>query len=395
MKQDKIDILIIGSGMAGLSLAALLGQQGFAVTVIDREKPEIMATEAFDARTVALSVGSRDILAPLGIWEKLLPFCAPITTIDVQEGHDPFLLNFDAAETESGAFGWIFPNTVLRGALYEAALAHGVNFVAPALLKTIRHEPDRVVAVLQDGSELAASLLVGADGRQSRVRDLIGVATVNLPYHHVAWVGMVHHQHPHQGLAVERFYTDGPFAILPFTDDANGQHRSAIVWSQHGKGTAKRTVPPLADITAGLLPMFDDRYGKIEAVGKWAAYPLSLTHAKSCIGDRVVLISDAAHAIHPIAGQGLNLGMRDVDVLVDEMLRARLENEDIGSRYVLETYQQRRRFDVFAMVAATDILTRLFGNKSRAVGGLRSLGLGIVNHLPPLKRFFANAAMGK
>lgn len=395
MKQNKIDILIIGSGMAGLSLAALLAQQGFAVSVIDREHPETMAKETFDVRTVALSVGSRDILMPLGIWDELLPYSAPIQSIDVQEGHDPFLLNFNAEDTEAKAFGWIFPNNIVRGKLYETAKKYGVNFIAPAVLKDIRQHPDHITALLQDGREINASLLIGADGRQSRVRDLIGVPTINLPYHHVAWVGMVHHEHPHNGLAVERFYTDGPFAVLPFTDTPDGNHRSAIVWSQHAKGSAKRTLPPLNDITENLKPLFDDRYGTIEAVGKWAAFPLSLTHAKSYIAPRVALISDAAHAIHPIAGQGLNLGMRDVDVLVDELLRARLEDEDIGSKYVLETYQQRRRFDVFAMIAATDALTRLFGNRLKSVAKLRSLGLDVVNKLPPLKRFFANAAMGK
>lgn len=395
MKQDKIDILVIGSGMAGLSLAALLGQQGFKVAVIDRERPETMATEDYDARTVALSVGSRNILAPLGIWDTMVPMAAPIKQIDVQEGHDPWLLNFNADEGDEDAFGWIFPNTVVRGKLYETAMAHGVKFIAPAVLKTIEYKDNKVIAVLQDNQRISANLLVGADGRQSRVRDLIGVPTLQLPYHHVAWVGMVHHQNPHHGLAVERFYTDGPFAILPFVDDKDGQHRSAIVWSQHAKGSAKRSLPSLADITDGLKPMFDERYGQIEAVGRWAAFPLSLTHAKSYIAPRVALISDAAHAIHPIAGQGLNLGMRDVDVLVDELVRAKMEGEDIGSQYVLETYQQRRRFDVFAMIAATDILTRLFGNRLWPVAKLRSFGLGMVNKLPPLKRFFANAAMGK
>lgn len=394
MTQDKIDILVIGSGMAGLSLAALLGKQGFNVTVVDREKPEVMATEAFDARTIALSIGSRDILAPLRLWDTLLPHGAPITKIDVQEGHDPYLLNFDANTTEDGAFGWIFPNTVVRGNLYQSALAHGVKFVTPAVLKNIEQNDDSVTAILQDGTRLTANVLIGADGRQSRVRDLIGVPTIQLPYHHIAWVGLVHHEHPHDGLAVERFYTDGPFAILPFVDDASGKHRSAIVWSQHDKtGRVKRVLPSLEQITEGLKPMFDERYGDIQAIGKWAAYPLSLTHAKSYVAGNVALISDAAHAIHPIAGQGLNLGMRDVKVLVEELAMTQTSEKDI--QQALEAYQSRRRFDVFAMIAATDILTRLFGNRLKTVAKLRSLGLGLVNHVPPLKRFFANAAMGK
>jgi len=182
--------------------------------------------------------------------------------------------------------------------------------------------------------------------------------------------------------------------VLPFVDK-DGKHRSAIVWTQDTKKRQKQILPSLEEITTQVAPLFDERYGKIEAIGKWAQYPLSLFHAKQFIANRVALISDAAHAIHPIAGQGLNLGMRDVDVLVDEILRAKLEGEDIGSKYVLETYQQRRRFDVFAMVAATDLLNRLFGNKLRSVAKLRSFGLGIVDRLNPLKKFFANTAMGK
>ena len=394
MAQNKTDILVVGSGMAGLSFAALAAQQGFNVTVIDRIHPETLATEEHDARTVALSAGSRDILGPLNIWDKIVPFSAPITKIDVQEGHDPFLLNFEAQNTNSDAFGWIFPNTVVRQTLYETAVKFGAKFIAPAILKNIQNNDNDITAILQSGEQIFAKLLVGADGRFSRVRDLIGVPGISLDYHQTALVGLVTHEFPHDGLAVERFYPAGPFAVLPFVDK-DGKHRSAIVWTQDTKKRQKQILPSLEEITTQVAPLFDERYGKIEAIGKWAQYPLSLFHAKQFIANRVALISDAAHAIHPIAGQGLNLGMRDVDVLVDEILRAKLEGEDIGSKYVLETYQQRRRFDVFAMVAATDLLNRLFGNKLRSVAKLRSFGLGIVDRLNPLKKFFANTAMGK
>jgi 2-octaprenyl-6-methoxyphenol hydroxylase len=421
MKQDKTDILVVGSGMAGLAFAALAAQQGFAVTVIDRVHPETLATEGHDARTVALSAGSRAILAPLNIWDKIVPHSAAITEIDVQEKHDPFLLNFEAGKNDSEAFGWIFPNTVVRQTLYETATGLGVKFIAPAVLKDIIYptspaqagvhgatqpiadRPDgprsstgksEVMAILQSGEKIAAQLIIGADGRFSRVRDLIGVAGVTLDYNQTALVGLVEHEFPHNGLAVERFYPTGPFAVLPFTD-AENKHRSAIVWTQDTHKKQKQILPTIEQITEQLTPLFDERYGKIKAIGKWAQYPLSLFHAKQFIAPRVALISDAAHAIHPIAGQGLNLGMRDVDVLIDELLRAKLEGEDIGGKYTLETYQSRRRFDVFAMVAATDILNRLFGNKLRSIGWLRSAGLGLVDKINPLKKFFANTAMGK
>jgi 2-octaprenyl-6-methoxyphenol hydroxylase len=398
MKQDKTDIptdiLVVGSGMAGLAFAALAAQQGFAITVIDRVHPETLATEGHDARTVALSAGSRAILAPLNIWDKIVPFSAAITEIDVQEKHDPFLLNFQAGETNSDAFGWIFPNTVVRQVLYETAVGLGVKFIAPAVLKDIQNGEKNITAILQSGEKITAKLIIGADGRFSRVRDLIGVAGVTLDYHQTALVGLIEHEFPHNGLAVERFYPNGPFAILPFTD-ADKKHRSAIVWTKDHSKKQKQILPATEQITEQLTPLFDERYGKISAIGKWAQYPLSLFHAKQFIAPRVALISDAAHAIHPIAGQGLNLGMRDVDVLIDELLRAKLEGEDIGGKYVLDSYQSRRRFDVFAMVAATDLLNRLFGNKLRSIGWLRSAGLGLVDKINPLKKFFANTAMGK
>lgn len=396
MIQDKpTDILIIGSGMAGLSLACLLGQSGLRVTVVDREDPAKMATIGFDARTVALSLGSRDILAPLGIWDQMVRHAAPITTIDVQEGHDPFLLNFDATQAEAPAFGWIFPNTVVRGTLYETALKHGVRFVQDAL-KDIRYDTHHATAILQSGREIPATLMVGADGRHSRVRDIIGVDCVSLKYDHVAWVGMVQHEYPHHGLAVERFYTDGPFAILPFVDQADGRHQSAIVWSQTPpKGSKTFPVPDMDTLTAQLEPLFDERYGRIQAFGKWAAYPLSLLHAKQCIAQRVVLISDAAHAMHPIAGQGLNLGMRDVALLADMLTEAHKNGMDIGDTALLQDYQRRRRFDVFSMMAATDVLARLFGVKARPIRWARSAGLGLVDKIRPLKGFFMRTAMGK
>ena len=381
--------------MAGLTLAGLLGRQGFAVTVIDRENPQEMATEIFDARTVALSAGTKAILGPLDIWDKILPHAAAITEIDVQEGHDPFLLNFKADAVEAEAFGWIFPNNIVRGMLYQKARDEGVGFIQ-GVLKDIRTEDGIVTALLQSGEAMTAKLLVGADGRGSRVRNLSGIDTVDLSYRQTALVGLVEHEHPHNGLAVERFYPRGPFAILPFTDGEDGRHRSAVVWTQDDKHMDPRFQnKDTGFITEKLGPLFDDRYGKVTAVGKWAQYPLSLCHAKQFIGNRIALISDAAHAIHPIAGQGLNLGMRDVDVLTRLLANAALAGIDIGGEALLSDYQRQRRFDVFAMVAATDLLNRLFGSKLRGMGRVRNAGLGMVDRIRPLKKFFMRTAMGQ
>ncbi len=430
------DIIVIGSGMAGLAQSALLARAGFAVTVVDRENPEFLASEENDARTVALSQGTKEILAPLGVWEKWAHAAQAITEIDVQEGHDPFILNFQADDSGAEAFGWILPNTNVRKILYDAARANGAEFVTGVALDRIGyssvspakagvHRPDKqvmaerrngsrpspgnrdegIVAILDDGQKITARLLIGADGRMSRVRALVGVPTVEWDYKQTALVGLVTHENPHDGLAVERFYTDGPFAVLPFTDDAQGNHRSAIVWTR--PNTSLRRKPGSMDsglrrsdgsfdlqkISNALAPYFDERYGAVTAIGKWAAYPLNFCHAKKMIAPRVALISDAAHGMHPIAGQGLNVGMRDIAALT-EILTAE-KNGDIGAAAVLEKYQRARRFDVMAMMAATDILNRLFGKKFLPVRKLRSAGLGLVDRLPPLKRFFTAVAMGK
>jgi 2-octaprenyl-6-methoxyphenol hydroxylase len=392
------DIILIGSGMAGLAAAALLGRAGFSVAVVDRVDPALMARPGHDTRTVALSRGTRDILAPLGVWGELEQHAAAITTIDVQEGHDPFVLNF-AADGDVDAFGWILPNDVVRAVLFSCAKHHGVRFVAPAALSRIQAHDDGVDALLENGDMLSARLVVGADGRTSRARALCGIPSVNWTYKQTALVGLVTHEHPHHGLAVERFYTDGPFAILPFVDDEHGAHRSAIVWTQESKMDSRFRGNDgdwdIEKITIALQRLFDARYGAVTAVGPWAAYPLTFNHAKKMVARRVALVSDAAHGMHPIAGQGLNVGMRDVAELVAQLVAVRDAGGDIGGDAALVAYQRARRFDVMTMMAATDILNRLFGSRVPGLRLLRSAGLGAVDRLPPLKRFFANIAMGQ
>ncbi len=396
-KNTDAEVILIGAGMAGLSLGGLLSQQGLRVTIIDREDPSLMATAAFDARTIALSAGTMDVLSPLGINKNLLAHGEAIRVIDVQEGFDPFVLNFDTSDIGEQAFGWILPNTAVRSGLYEACLKHGVTFVTGHSVDSVTATDTHGIVTLENGTILQAPLVVAADGRHSLVRQLLGIDVVQLAYHHTAYVGFITHTQPHHGLALERFYPSGPFAALPFTDTTDGLHRSAIVWSRHQRDIKRDpiNVTDLDTITDRIREFVDERYGEIEAVGKWATYPLSLCHAKQMIGPRIALISDAAHAIHPIAGQGLNLGMRDIAYLAQHIPQAKAAKNDWGSDDFLSAYQRARRFDVFQMVAATDILTRLFGVSFPPLRWARSAGLGLVNRVPPLKKFFMRQAMGR
>ena len=250
---------------------------------------------------------------------------------------------------------------------------------------------------------MRTQLLIGADGRNSAVRELAGMDVVALDYEQIATVGLITHEHSHEGRAVEHFLSDGPFAVLPFTDDANGVHRSAIVWSRsldarQRRLVAKRNLSEVTlakdDLHAEITSRIDARYGKIEIIGKWDHYPLSLYHSTAMIADRVALVGDAAHAIHPIAGQGLNVGMQDIAYLVDLLGIAKASKDDLGSAELLDTYQTERRFKVFNIVAATDGLNRLFGITSVPLKLIRTLGLGAVQATPILKRYFVKRAMG-
>jgi 2-octaprenyl-6-methoxyphenol hydroxylase len=409
-----VDIAVVGAGPAGLTLAGLLARAGFSIALIDQAHPAEMAKPQRDTRTTALSYGTMQILDGLGVRESLLAGAAPITTIDVQDGKAPVLLRFDeenVAQTagETTAMGWIVDNPDMRRILWQAVEKQkNCTVLAPYLLQSYQADDQKILLDLQDSNsketiQLQAKLLIGADGRMSRVRDLAGLDVVALDYKQIATVGLLAHANPHKGLALERFFSDGPFAVLPFTDDKNGTHRSAVVWTRPLNARQQRLVSqrqmdeialPNDLLHIEIERRIDPRYGAIKIIGTWDHYPLSLYHSTGMIADRVALVGDAAHAIHPIAGQGLNIGMQDIAVLVDLLSARRNPKADPGDAELLDQYQQARRFDVFTMVAATDLLNRFFGLKTLPFKIMRPLGLGAVNALAPLKRFFIKRAMG-
>lgn len=394
---DVIDteVLVVGGGLAGLSLAALLGDAGIDVVCVDRDKPTVQLKQDYDIRTTAISLASKRVLDSAGVWRTLEKDACPIDDIRVADGASPLFLHFDANERGDEPFGWIIDNRVIRKALFDRVKKlKTVTHIAPAAAVDFEYEGRRVVAVLEDGRRVRASLMAGADGRNSPVRDWAGIDTVGWEYGQSAIVCCVEHELDHDNVAVEHFRPSGPFAVLPMTAAANGAHRSSVVWTEHG-GDADAFIDLDDDaFNAELQSRFGDQLGAVKQIGGRRAFPLRLMNAKSYATERVALIGEAAHVIHPIAGQGLNLSLRDVASLTELVVDARRLGLDIGSLAMLKRYQRWRKSDTLAMAAVTDVLNRLFSNTLPPVRLGRDAGLGIVNRIRPLKRFFARQAMG-
>jgi 2-octaprenyl-6-methoxyphenol hydroxylase len=390
MKQS---IGIIGGGLAGLTLAALLGQAGFDVTCIDAEPLARQVESGFDQRTTAISFGSRQVLEDAGVWQALSGNSAAIKTIDILDGNSTKTLKFDAREIDAEAFGWIVDNADLRRSLIKRVQSFSnVRHLTGVSVRDVIFSDTSVAIALSHGESVNVSLVIGADGRKSILRDIMQIGTWGRDYKQNAIVCLVAHERPHNGNAVEHFKPEGPFALLPFTDLPDGTHRSALVWSVHGRD-AKKWVGMDEDVfNAALLERSAGRYGKIWLAGKRAAYPLTLAKSYSYIAPRAVLVAEAAHGIHPIAGQGLNMSLRDLAALTDILKQNK--SRDIGAVDILKTYQRARRLDNLAMAFATDGLTVLFSNDFLPVTMLRRAGLRMVSRLPFAKAFFMRQAMG-
>lgn len=394
------DLVIVGGGLAGLSLALLLAGTGRHIAVIERTPLARQTTRSFDVRTTALAAGTVRVLNAAGVWAELEPRACPIHQIDILDGPHlsdtwPVLLDFKADLNTHGPFGYIVDNLDLRQSLATQIARHkNITLYAPADIDTIDRDEKGggITLTLNDGREITCQLLVGADGRASAVRDQAKIRTRGWPYNHTAVVATITHTDPHNHVAIEHFLPDGPFAVLPFCDDDLGRPRSAIVWSSHPREA--RHIMHMDDGTfmLALSARLPQTYGTVIATSPRAAWPLTLQHAETYIAPRTALVADAAHGIHPIAGQGLNLGMRDIADLADLIWTA--GDADIGARDLLSAYQTRRRADTFTMVGATDILTGLFGWSGPGIPMLRKMGLRLVQAAPPLKRFFVGQAMG-
>ena len=385
-----VDVVVVGGGMVGLTLGVALAEAGLEIAVLDREAPERQEASAYDGRTSAIAWGSAEALAAIGLWQALEPAAEPILDIRVSDGPSLLFLEYRHAEVAPHPLGYIIENSAIRSALHArlGALATA-KLLAPVELVSLARERSRVRAELADGRSVEAALAVAADGRGSRLREEAGIAVTSWSYPQRGIVATIAHERPHEGVAHERFLPPGPLAFLPMRG-----RRSSIVWTEHASLAPRLLALDERAFAAALERRFGDYLGRLELAGPRSSYPLELLHAERYFDERLVLIGDAAHAIHPIAGQGLNLGLRDVAALAEILVEAKRLGLDLGEPQLLERYQRWRRFDNTVLMAATDALNRLFSNATPLVRLVRDLGLGVVNELPPLKRFFMRHAMG-
>ncbi len=400
---DDVELLIAGGGLNGLLLGIACAGAGLAVALVDREHPAAMLDQGFDGRSSAIAYGSQQVLSALGLWPLLAAEAEPIREIRVADDNAPRFLHYDHRELGADApLGWIVENRVLRHALIERARSiPGLAFLAPLEVGPVETSPFAAAAALSDGRRVTARLVAAADGAGSPLRRAAGIGTVEWRYPQAAIVTTVRHERPHAGIAVEHFLPAGPFAILPMTDDPTPAQpspaprgRSSIVWTERAELAPRLMALPDPDFAAELAARFGDFLGPVEPVGPRWSYPVGLMLAERYVDRRLALVGEAAHVIHPIAGQGLNLGIRDMAALAEAVIDARRLGLDIGADAVLARYQRWRRLDAVLLAAVTDGLNRLFSNSLAPLRLVRGLGLAAVDRLPPLKRFLMRDAMG-
>ncbi len=390
-----VDAVVLGGGLVGLSLAAALGQAGIATVVVDSEQPTVAAADPFDGRGSAIAWGSAQVLRGLGLWQRMAPHAAPIEEIRVSDGDSLLFLHYDRRALGSEPLGYIVENRFTRRALYAhiAGLAE-VTLLAPARAVALERSASGAIVRLEDGRTIKARLAIAADGRESPSRRSAGIAAMRWNYQQTGIVCSIRHEKPHRSMAHERFLPAGPFAVLPLPDSEHGEHRSSIVWTERNALVPAMMALGDAEFSQEIAQRFGDSLGAISVAGPRWAYPLSLLQAERYTDLRLALIGDAAHVIHPIAGQGLNLGLRDVAALAECVADAHRLGLDIGCADVLARYQRWRRFDTLTLIAVTDGLNRLFSTDLAPVRLARDVGLAIVDRMPPLKRLFMRHAMG-
>ena len=386
------DVVIAGGGFAGLALALALRQglgPSFRIVVAD---PAFAADARADPRASAIAAAARRMFETLGVWDAVVANAQPIldmivTDSKLKDAVRPVFLTFAGEVGPDEPFAHMIENAPLNAALAATARTQGIDLRATAVTGFEHH--GRIIVSFGDGGATSASLLVAADGARSRVREQAGIASHGWSYGQSAIVTTVAHEREHDGRAEEHFLPAGPFAILPLKG-----RRSSLVWTETDAEAARIIALPEAEFHAELERRFGLHLGEIGVAGARHAYPLGLYIARSFIAERIALVGDAAHVIHPIAGQGLNMGLRDIAALAEAIVDAARLGLDPGGADVLERYQRWRRFDTMAMGVATDGLNRLFSNESDVLRLMRDVGLGLVDRMPALKSFFIREAAG-
>jgi 2-octaprenyl-6-methoxyphenol hydroxylase len=389
---DRADVIIFGGGLVGLALASALDSSGISTIVLDPADPAPRSDASFDGRTSAVSSSSMRMLQTIGVADHLPEPGCPIWRIAVADGLEPGGLHFDPEDQEP--LGFMHENRHLRRALQvRAETGKNIWLMWKSHVASVDRSDTGVVVSLEDGRKLYAPLLVAADGRNSRTREAAGINVARWKYDHQAIVSVLRHEKPHEHVAYEIFYPGGPFALLPMNDDAGG-HRSAIVWSVPEEDAAGWLSLTDEDFAAEAQAAMGGFLGKVEMLAPRSSYPLGFHHAAHITAQRLALVGDAAHAIHPIAGQGLNLGFRDVAALAQVLVEGARLGLDLGDRQLLDRYQRWRSLDALSVAFATDTLTRIYGVPGKTASAIRRFGMGLVGRISPIRNRLMNEARG-
>jgi 2-octaprenyl-6-methoxyphenol hydroxylase len=394
----RLDVLVAGAGYVGLAAAVSIKQSRpeMAIAIVDAAPEGVWKK---DTRSSAIAAAACRMLTQLGVWDDIRPEAQPITEMIVTDSRTadpvrPIFLTFDGEVAPGEPFAYMVENKVLNGALRGAAERLGIDLIEGIAVEGFDLSGGSARVHLADGISLEARLVVAADGVRSRLRDMAGIKTVHWDYGQSGIVCTVIQERPHHGRAEEHFLPSGPFATLPLKPDAKGNNRSSIVWTERRENAERLVKDDIFIFESELEQRFGLKLGEIHVEGDRRAWPLGLTLARAFVAPRLALAGDAAHGIHPIAGQGLNLGFKDVAALAETVVEADRLGQDIGSMAVLERYQLWRRFDTVQMGVTTDVLNRMFSNDITPLRTVRDIGLGLVDRVPRLKEFFIRQASG-
>jgi len=390
--KSNYDIVIVGGGMVGAALACALGNSSLKVALLDRAPAPPPPEKGYDLRVSALTLASRALFENLGAWEGMARRrVSPVREMQVWSGEGSGAIHFNAAEIGEPALSWIIENSVIQTALIERLHQFtNVHYLCPVEIADIALADNGAVVTLKDGRSLNTKLLVGADGADSAVRHAAGIETQSLNLHQKGIVATVTTEKPHEATARQRFLATGPLAFLPLDEP----HTCSIVWSADTARADQLFVLDDDAFINELRNAFGDSLGAIQTVSARAAFPLALSHAKAYTAPHLALVGDAAHTVHPLAGQGVNLGFLDAATLAEVLLDAAAKQKDVGAHSVLRRYERWRKGDNLAMVSITGGFKYLFGNDLPVVSQLRNLGLGLTNAATPIKNFIMRRASG-